>query len=95
MILPIFILVLAIMLPFQFKYGTEKGRIVLAFVLGVCILLVFVLGRGLERQGKDLGQMLDSFITLHAGLVEILSFGVAIVAIVISCVASCQIMDRK
>lgn len=95
MILPIFILVLAIMLPFQFKYGTEKGRIVLAFVLGVCILLVFVIGKSLERQGKDLGQMLDSFITLHAGLVEILSFGVAIVAIVISCVASCQIMDRK
>ena len=95
MCLPIAIFVLAIMLPFQFKFGSERGRIVLVIAFSAGILCVFLLEKGLGMMGKDLGQIWDSLFDLHAGLVEMLSFGVAIVAVVLSCATSCHIMDRK
>ena len=95
MCLPIAIFVLAIMLSFQFKFGSERGRIVLVLAFSAGILCVFLLEKGLGMMGKDLGQIWDSLFDLHAGLVEILSFGTALAAVVLSCAVSCHIMEKK
>lgn len=93
--IPIFVVLTVIMIPFQLKFGGEKGRMAMILAFGIAFLIGFLAVKGFEIAGKDLGQMVEKLSTLHIGLLEAICFAIAIGATVVSCLISSRIMERK
>lgn len=97
-ILPLILIFLAVMIPIQFKFGYEKGRIVMAFIFCGCILIGYLLQKIGEQPSVPLGQimqMVDRFMKLdwwlQAGV-----FGIATLLVLgISYLVSVAVMRRK
>ena len=49
MLLPFILLLLSILIPFQLKFGSEKGRIVISAVFSIVFLISFVLGKSIAN----------------------------------------------
>lgn len=62
--LPLMLIFLAVMLPVLFKFGSEKGRIVMAVICCICVLIGY-LGSMITEQG---GVYLESFMQMLAQL---------------------------
>ena len=90
-ILAIMFMILALMLPFQLKFGGERGRIALI----VCLVLVSVLGTLAELIGIDLATILDTMPTVHAGILAAILLIVALLLLGLSCLISIGIMQKK
>lgn len=94
-ILAIMFMILALMLPFQLKFGGERGRIALI----VCLVLVSVLDtlavKGLQLIGIDLATILDTMPTVHAGILAAILLIVALLLLGLSCLISIGIMQKK
>ena len=90
-ILAIIFMILALMLPFQLKFGGERGRIALI----VCLVLVSVLGTLAELIGIDLATILDTMPTVHAGILAAILLIVALLLLGLSCLISIGIVQKK
>ena len=90
-ILAIMFMILALMLPFQLKFGGERGRIALI----VCLVLVSVLGTLAELIGIDLATILDTMPTVHAGILAAILLIVSLLLLGLSCLISIGIMQKK
>ena len=90
-ILAIMFMILALMLPFQLKFGGERGRIALI----VCLVLVSVLGTLAELIGIDLATILDTMPTVHAGILAAILLIVALLLLGLSCLISIGIVQKK
>lgn len=98
MLLPLILIFLAVMLPVQFKFGSEKGRIVMAFTFCGCILIGYLLQKIGEQAGEQMGQimqwvdrMMKQDWWVQAGLLGI----VAVLILGISYLVSITVMRRK
>ena len=87
--------ILALMLPFQLKFGGERGRIVL---IG-CLALMLVIGglalNGLELIGIDLLAMLDAMPAVNAGIMSLITLLIALLLLGVSCLISIGIVQKK
>lgn len=92
---PIYIVLLAVMLPFQFKFGGEKGRIAMLMACGIAFFAAYFSVKGLQMVGIDVEKMARSLSVLHQGLLELLAFVISVVILLVSCVISSRIMCRK
>ena len=90
-ILAIMFMILALMLPFQLKFGGERGRIALI----VCLVLVSVLGTLAELIGIDLATILDTMPTVHAGILAAILLIVSLLLLGLSCLISIGIVQKK
>ena len=90
-ILAIMFMILALMLPFQLKFGGERGRIALI----ICLVLVSVLGTLAELIGIDLATILDTMPTVHAGILAAILLIVSLLLLGLSCLISIGIMQKK
>ena len=69
MILPIMIVVQAIMLPFQLKFGGDKGRIAMIGAFGVLAVISIVIVKGAEAIfNVDLVSLVDNLRTISMGV---------------------------
>lgn len=59
--LPLILIFLAVMLPILFKFGSEKGRIVMAVIFCSCILVGYLVGSMITGQ---VGAYLESFMQM-------------------------------
>lgn len=98
MLLPLILIFLAVMLPVQFKFGSEKGRIVMAFTFCGCIFIGYLLQKIGEQAGEQMGQimqwvdrMMKQDWWVQAGLLGI----VAVLILGISYLVSITVMRRK
>lgn len=95
MLLPALILLLAIMLPFQLKFGAEKGRIIR--------IVVLMLGFGIITAGVQLAEMWNLSLSdgtqllrmLNTGTVGVLGAAAAAAVLYISWKISVSIMKKK
>lgn len=79
---------ISLLLPVDFKYGVQKGRLVLFGVAG------FIGGGGVLLSGKE--DMLDVFFSRFSGTVGGLFFGaLTLLLLLISFTISSQIMEKK
>ncbi|MGN1143949.1 MAG: ABC-2 transporter permease, partial [Anaerovoracaceae bacterium] len=79
---------IALLLPVDFKYGVQKGRLVL---FGVA---AFIGGGGVLLSGKE--EMLDSFFSRFSGTAGGLFFGsLSLLFLLISFTVSSRIMEKK
>ena len=93
--IPFYIVLLAVMLPFQFKFGGEKGRIAMLMACGIAFFAVYFSVRGLQRMGIDVEKIIDSLSALQQGGLLLLAFVVSVAALLVSSAISSRIMCRK
>lgn len=89
LILYMMFVILALMLPFQLKFGGERGRIVLLLVIGG------LAPNGLELIGIDLLAMLDAMPAVNAGIMSFITLLIALLFLGVSCLISIGIVQKK
>lgn len=95
MILPYIILVQAIMIPFQLKFGAERGRIAIIGVLGAIILLGILIFQGLKILKINFASMVEQIYTLDIKILGFILIILAVVILLISLRVSIKIMKQK
>lgn len=93
--IPMVLIFLSVVFPLQFKFGTEKGKIVTLCFLGAIVAAIFV-GATSDTFRNIAGEMLDgagSTVNLTAVLIAVPA--VSLAAIFISYGISSRIMEKK
>ena len=87
MLLPFILLLLSILIPFQLKFGSEKGRIV--------FLISFVLGKSIGMLGINIAEVINRISLLGAGGLFILIFVISMIVVLFSMKVSISVMNKK
>ena len=91
-----FILLLqAILIPFQLKFGQERGRIAIILLIGASLLIATFIQKGLEFIGIDWMEVLQSLPILGQQTMLVLLYGVSFVLLIISLKVSIHIVSKK
>ncbi len=99
MILPLFFVMISIMIPVEFKYTPEKGRIVMFVICGVFILIA-IAGKGILDSvsgtfGIDFEALASKADTLSPITVIVALYAACVVILTISLICSIRIMQKK
>lgn len=94
-ILPIVILIQAIMIPFQLKFGGEKARIALLGAFGIIFLLGFLVLKIFEMLNVDLLSVLNTLPDMSMKMALGILILVALILLAISMKISIRIMKKK
>lgn len=99
MILPLFFLMISIMIPVEFKYSPERGRIVLFVICGI-IILIAIAGKGaLDYISSALGINFEAMAakaqTLSPIAVIFALYAICVLILSISLISSIRIMQKK
>lgn len=89
--IPIFLLVLALMLPLQLKFGAEGSRFVMAIIAGLVAVTVFF-GKKLNPGGLSMPAFLEN---ASFGMILGILMIVGIIAVLVSYLISVSIMNHK
>lgn len=95
LILSIVMIALAVMLPFQFKFGGEKGRIAIIGAIGLIFIVVFAATKIAELFNVDLLLMLNNLPQMSMGGFLAAALGTAVIILFISLRISVSIMNKK
>lgn len=93
--IPIFMILLAITIPFQLKFGGEKSRIVMLGTAGIVFLVVRFLIKLAENMGIDINAIGNALSAVHIGLINLVLILAAVVGLFISYIISSAIMEKK
>lgn len=85
----------AVMLPLQIKFGGEKGRIALIAVVSLLALVCIGIGKLLEILGVDIFTALDRLPSVSTGVLLIIAVAVVAAILLISMQISISIMNKK
>lgn len=94
-IIPAMIFSLAVMLPFQFKFGGEKSRIALIAVVGMLIVIGIIIVKIANIFHIDLLSMFDNLPAMSMRTLIIAAIGIAVAALLLSFNISVKIMNKK
>lgn len=92
--LPVMLLVLSVMIPIQVKFGSERGRAMLAGVIGGIGAVVVIFSKTVMGK-QSLSGMLAVINKVDAGILVAAVYAVVVVICVISYRISRVIMERK
>lgn len=95
LMLPCFGVLMAFMVPFQFKFGAEKGRVAIFIAAGFLAAGIYVIEEIIDRSGIQMKEIINSFSAVHFGLLVSVAFALSALALFISCVISCRVMVKK
>lgn len=94
-ILPTVILIQAVTIPFQLKFGAEKGRIAMIGAIGFLGVCCFAAIKVCQMLGLDLLDILDSLPAVGMGVLIAVVFAVVLAILLVSVKISICIMTRK
>lgn len=94
-ILPVMLVILALMLPFQLKFGGEKGRIAMLVGIGILAVLGFIIVKGATIFGIDLVQVFANMPLPGRGMLWGIMLAAAFILWLVSLKISVAIMNRK
>ena len=92
---PFAMILLAVMLPIQFKFGAEKGRIALIGAIGLIYIIVFMSVRAAGLFNVDLISALNGLEAMSMGMLMAIVWGIAAIVLFISLGISVNIMNKK
>lgn len=95
MILPVFVVILAVMLPFQVKFGSEKGRVAMIGALGLLFLAVFVTVKAVKAWNPGLLTAFNSLPPMDMGILTAAAAGIAVLIFLLSGIISVSILNKK
>lgn len=88
-------MILAIMIPIQLKFGSEKGRIAIIGIFGSVFVIGFLLVKAAKALRIDYMKLINMAATQSLGLIMGISAVVCFAALAISIVMSVNIMEKK
>ena len=94
-ILPIVFAVLAVMLPFQLKFGGEKGRIAIICTLVIVFLIGIVITKGANAFNINLSFLFHEIATLNSIILILVIIGITFFMLFVSYRTSLSIMKKK
>lgn len=94
-VLPVLLITLAIMLPFQFKFGGEKSRIVIIGVVGLMLLIALAVVKIADFFHIDLVKTFHNLPVMSTGMLIVTVLGIAIAVLLLSLKISIAIMVKK
>lgn len=97
LMLPMFLLIIAIMIPIELKYSPEKGRTVLFIIFGI-VMIAVIAGKGLVEKIGGSGDVMELFVKLQnmsPVVLIIAAYAVCLIALSISMVSTIRIMQNK
>ena len=95
MIFPVMLIIYAVMIPFQLKFGGEKGRIAMVGAVGLLFIIGFVVVKIAEIFGIDLLNIINTLPTLNMGILVASTVVIAVIIFVVSMRISISIMNKK
>lgn len=95
LVLPVLIVVQALMIPFQLKFGSEKGRLALIGAFGLLAVTGVVAVKAAQMLGIDLWELVGSLPAMGMGVMITLLLLAAILILFTSMKISCSIMKHK
>lgn len=93
--LPVLFLILSVMIPFQLKFGGEKGRIAIIGAVGLLFVLVFAVVKIAEMFHVDLNSAFNNLPTMSMGMLIAVVLGISVIILLVSIRISIAIMNRK
>lgn len=93
--LPVLIIIQAIMIPFQLKFGGEKGRIALIGTFGLIAAIGIVLIKSAKRFGIDISSIFKNLPVLNIGTIIVIMIIISAVVLLLSLKISISIMKSK
>lgn len=94
-LIPVLLILLAVMLPVQFKFGGEKGRIAIVGIFAVLFAIGFAAVKLAELFHIDLIAVLNSLSEKSVGMIILAASGIGVLLLLISMKISVAIMNRK
>ena len=94
-ILPVMLLMQAVMIPFQLKFGSEKGRIAMISTVGVVFAIGYAVMEMMETIGVDMRNAAVYFSAMHISIISVILVLFSVVLLLISLRISISIMDKK
>lgn len=91
--LAIEVLLMAIMIPFQIKFGVEKSRIVMLMVFGILTVVSFLLTKVIGTE--IMNQIIEKIENINEKNLALISLLLIILGTVVSYMISCKIMQNK
>jgi len=97
MMLPMFLLIIAIMIPIELRYSPEKGRTVLFIIFGIVMIAVIAGKSALEKLGSAdaVSGLVSKLQTISQTGLIIAAYAVCLIAFSISMICSIHIMQNK
>lgn len=89
------LLFMAVVVPVQLKFGTEKGRIVLIFIIGIIFAAGFIVVKAAKTFQLDLSTVVAALTSFAAGPVIIVLLLISLAAVFGSYLISANIMKKK
>lgn len=94
-VLPTVILIQAVTIPFQLKFGAEKGRIAMLGAIGFLGVCCVAAVKVCQMLGVDLLDILDNLSGIGMGVLIAVVFAVVLAILLVSVRISIRIMTRK
>lgn len=95
-ILPMMIGLQSIMIPFQLKFGVEKGRIAMIGVFGALAVIAIIVVKGAKAIfNVDLVKVFNTLPTVSMGVFIVITIIIALVILLASMEISLSIMNKK
>ena len=95
-ILTMMIMLQAIMIPFQFKFGGDKGRIAMIATFGALTVILLAIVKGSDILFHiDLLRLLGSLPSIGKGVLILIMLFIALLMTLFSMKISCNIMNKK
>lgn len=95
MVLPVLIIVLAVMLPFQFKFGGEKSRVAIIGAVGLMFVIAFVVIKIAGLFNIDLITIFNNLSVISMKTLIVTALVIAVIVFLLSFKISVSIMDKK
>lgn len=96
LILPIMIVIQAIMLPFQLKFGGDKGRIAMIGAFGALAVIALIIVKGAKAVFNiDLVYVFNHLPTISMGMFVVIAVMIALVLLFVSMKISLSVMNKK
>lgn len=89
------LLFMVVVVPVQLKFGTEKGRIVLIFIIGIIFAAGFIVVKAAKTFQLDLSTVVAALTSFAAGPVIIVLLLISLAAVFGSYLISVNIMKKK
>lgn len=93
-LIPTYVLVLALMIPFPIKFGVEGGRIAIIIFVGIAVCIGYFFTR-YEWLADSVVMVINNWLPTDPWNLMFLFLFASIVAVCISCAMSCRIMSKK
>ena len=92
---PVMLLILEMMIPFQLKFGGEKGRIAAIVMAGIVFIVFLGVAEIAKMMHVDLNGLLNRLETMDGRVLGVFAAAVSIAGLLLSGRISVAIMEKK